>query len=88
MIFEIIACMAVTALPVAFWAGHEWGKRRYRAPISREGHTNEYLYKNDKGVFVPYQPPQYAPEGMSPVAAEWAKFHETGIPHQTRRVEN
>jgi hypothetical protein len=84
---EIVTlCLWFASLPVVFWAGHEWGKRRYRAPLTKAEHTDEYLYLKD-GVYVPYQPPKYVPEGMSPVAATWAMNRETGIMHHTRRVE-
>lgn len=81
-----ITLFVLTLLPLAFWAGHEWGKRRYRVPVRPEGHTDEYLYLKD-AEYVPYQPPIYVPEGMSPVAAGWEMTRKTGIQHHTRRVE-
>lgn len=86
MIEIVIACGAVATWPLIFWAGHEWGKRRYRVPMRKAEHTDEYLYLKD-GVFVPYAPPKYVPEGMQPTMAEQAMTRQTGIQHHTRRVE-
>lgn len=78
--------IAFSLLPLAFWAGYEWGKRRNRVPVPKASHTDEYLVLKD-GAFVPYQPPKYVPEGMSPVAATWEITRKTGIQHHTRRVD-
>lgn len=86
MIETVITCLAIASLPLAFWAGHEWGKRRYRVPVRSEGHTDEYLILKGE-QYVPYDPPKYVPQGMSPVAAGWEMTRKTRIQHHTRRVE-
>jgi hypothetical protein len=61
-----------------------------QAPLPRAGTQrrplDEYLILKGE-QYVPYNPPKYVPEGMSPVAAGWDMTRKTGIQHHTRRVE-